>query len=761
MTVEASEQGHAWMGRLATVVIPSILTGVAFVVLSRFGLAGHLPLWALLTMLAVAGAAGEYTGRFVHVDSSTGALHFAIAVQSLSVSAVIYAIGWGPTLAVGYLFIVARALDLAGTRAWPVTLIWSTIGIVLGQVAIAVGLVPSYVPVPYVHGLAVLTILGVGFVMSLLGAKTEESRLAFAERDRADDDVRSTLSLLTATLDSTADGILVVDRAGAITQFNSRFTQMWRLPEDVLAGHDDGAAIQFVLDQLVHPELFVAKVEELYANPEAESDDTLRFKDGRVFERHSLPQRVDGEVVGRVWSFRDVTDHNRLLDELEHQAFHDSLTGLANRALLRDRLEQALARSRRSAVPVAVLFCDLDGFKIINDTLGHDTGDLLLVEVARRLEQGLREGDTAARIGGDEFAIVVDLARPGDAVELAERLLDSLREPLVIEGREIPTRASIGIADSSADALDADELLCRADIAMYAAKSRGRDRLQSFEPAMQTELSARHLLQGDLRHAVLLDGALVLHYQPILDLETHAVDSVEALVRWNHPTRGLVPPDEFIPVAEETGLIMDIGRYVLREACWQTMQWRSLPGAEDLCVSVNVSSHQLYDGHFITDVEASLRDSGLPASGLILELTESSLLSDTSRVHHRLATLRALGIRVAIDDFGTGYSSLSYLRSFPIDFLKIDRSFVNELGGVSNQQGRALVRSIIGIGHNLNVLVIAEGIEHESQLDELLGAGCDFGQGYLFGYPTPPDEIPELLARHRSPRGTEPAATFP
>jgi diguanylate cyclase (GGDEF)-like protein/PAS domain S-box-containing protein len=758
MAGEAPTSDHSWMGHVANVLVPSLLTGVAFLILSRLGLAGHLPVWMLLALLAVASVVGEFTGRFVHSDASARSLHFGIAMQSLSVSAVIYAVGWGPTLAIGYLFVVARALDLAGTRAWRISFLWAVVGISLGQVSIAIGLVPTYVRVPYVHGLAALDILGVGFVMSLLGAKTEQSECAFAERDRADSDVRSALSLLTATLDSTADGILVVDEAGRITQFNSRFTQMWRIPEEVLGHRDDSTALQFVLDQLVRPELFVAKVEELYAQPEAESDDTLRFKDGRVFERHSLPQRVDGAVVGRVWSFRDVTEHDRLVDELEHQAFHDSLTGLANRALLRDRLEHALARARRSAVTVAVLFCDLDGFKMINDTLGHDIGDLLLVEVARRFEQGLREGDTAARIGGDEFAIVLDDTNPGDAVDLAQRLLDAVREPFSVDGREILVRASIGVADSSSDAVDAEELICRADIAMYAAKTKGRDRFQSFEPAMQVELSARHLLHGDLRHAVLLDGALVLHYQPIIDLETGTIDSIEALVRWNHPTRGLVPPDEFIPMAEETGLIVDIGRYVLREACWQMMQWRSLPGTAHVSMSVNVSSHQLYDGQFVSDVETSLRDSGLPASGLILELTESSLLSDTSRVHQRLAALRSLGVRVAIDDFGTGYSSLAYLRSFPIDFLKIDRSFVNELEDASDDQGSSLVRSIISIGHDLDLVVIAEGIEHASQLDELRAAGCDFGQGYFFGRPIPPDEVPELLARHVSPRETTPAA---
>jgi diguanylate cyclase (GGDEF)-like protein len=731
------------VGFLTSVVVPTILTAVAFVVASRFGLVGDLPLWMLLTLMAGAGALGQATAGLVRPDASPFELHTALAAQVLPVSAIIYAIGWGPTLTVGYVFVVARVLDAGGSRVWRATLGWMALGVALGQVAIVMGVVPSYVPTKYVHGLAALGVLGMAFVVWLLGAKTEQNERAFGELD-------ATLSLLSATLDSTADGILVVDTEGSISQFNSQFAQMWRLPDALLDSRDDGAAIAFVLDQLVRPELFIAKVEELYAQPGAQSDDTLEFKDGRVFERHSRPQQVDGEIVGRVWSFRDVTDRHRLVNELAHQAFHDSLTGLANRALLRDRLEHALARSRRLAATVAVLFCDLDGFKMVNDTLGHDAGDLLLVEVARRLEYNLRDGDTAARLGGDEFAIVLDETTTDDTTALAQRLLEALREPFVVNNREVFVPASIGIADNGADVLEADEMLSRADIAMYAAKSRGRNRIELFEPTMQTELAARHELHGDLRHA-LQNGELVVHYQPLLDLETQTIESFEALVRWNHPTRGLVGPDEFIPIAEETGLIVDLGRFVLREACRATMEWRALPGAENLNIGVNVSSQQLYDDLFVDDIRAALNDSGLPATALILELTESTLLSDTSLVQERLEALKRLGIRIALDDFGTGYSSLAYLRAFPIDFLKIDQSFVNELSDEADDQGLIMVRSIISIGHNLNLGVIAEGIEQTNQLDELRKAGCNTGQGYLFARPVPPEQIPALLSSMAMP----------
>jgi diguanylate cyclase (GGDEF)-like protein len=486
------------IGRVAIVVVPSALTAAAFAIGSHFGVVGHLPLWALLLLLVAVGVEGEISGAFVRADATVTALHVALSLQILGITAVIYVIGWGPTLTIGYLFVVARALDTVGSRAWHIALGWTVAGIVVGQTAIVIGLVPTYVAAPYVHGLAALGILGMAFVIRLLGMKTEDNEKAHVQRDEADRAVRTTLSLLSATLDATADGILVVDAEGAITRFNAQFAQMWRLPPDVLDTRDDNAAIQCVLSQLARPESFLAKVEELYADPDAESDDTLEFNDGRIFDRHSRPQRVDGVVVGRVWSFRDVTDRSRLVDELAHQAFHDHLTGLPNRALLRDRLERALAGARRSGATVSVLFCDLDGFKMVNDTLGHDAGDVLLEQVARRIEHNLRDDDTAARVGGDEFALVLDHTIADDAIALAHRLLDRLREPFDINGREVFARTSIGIADNHDDALDAEELLSRADVAMYAAKSRGRDRCEVFEPGMQTELTARHELRESI-----------------------------------------------------------------------------------------------------------------------------------------------------------------------------------------------------------------------------------------------------------------------
>jgi diguanylate cyclase (GGDEF)-like protein/PAS domain S-box-containing protein len=741
---DAAGWGGAPFGRIAVVGVPTILTALAFVVGGRFDVVGDLPIWMLVAFVFVAGAIAQGGSRLTEVRSGNIALHVSLAAQMTGVSIIIYAIGWGPTLAIGYVFVCARVIDEVGQRAWGVAVFWSTVCVVVGEIAIALGWVPTYVPTPYVHGLAGLSILGTAFVMRLLGRKTEMHERAIVERDRLNSSLRSTLSVLTATLDSTTDGILLVDAGGAITLHNRQFGEMWQLPEAVLAGSNAHGAIAFVLDQLIRPESFLAKLDELQATPSVETSDTLEFKDGRVFERYSRPQRIDGRVVGRVWSFRDVTDRSRLVKELAHQAFHDSLTGLANRALLRDRLDHALARARRSAATVGVLFCDLDGFKLVNDTLGHDAGDVLLVEVARRFEHNLRDGDTAARLGGDEFAIVVEETARVDMGVLAQRLLDALGEPFIVKGREVFVRASLGLADTSEDVLDADELLRRADIAMYVAKARGRDRYAMFEQSMQTEVTRRSELIRDLRHA-LSDGQLSVHYQPLVDLDTGAMQSFEALLRWEHPERGSVAPDEFIPIAEETGVILEVGRLVLDVACHQCAQWRAQSGLSALTMCVNVSGQQLYDERFVTDVEETLARAGLPPTSLILELTESTLLTDTAAVHQRLQQLKDMGVRLAVDDFGTGYSSLSYLHSFPVDYLKIDRSFVKGLNQRNDHQSHVMVRSIISIARNLNLAVVAEGIEQTEQLDALVAAGCHTGQGYLLSRPVPPEEITPLL----------------
>ncbi len=552
---------------------------------------------------------------------------------------------------------------------------------------------------------------------------------------------------LRSILDCAAEGIVTTDATGCIETFNRAAERMFGWT----AAHIDGHNVSELLSGGLGTEQVSMLLTKLIDRSGPGSDSATL--EGQRRDGSKFPIEVSASLMRRgaaskyVAIVRDVSERTRLQHALEHQAFHDDLTNLANRALLRDRLDHALARSRRTAATVAVIFADLDGFKMINDTLGHDTGDLLLAGVGQRLNQSVRDGDTAARLGGDEFAVLLDDSSSADAAATAHRILDALREPFAVEGREIFVRASIGVADNADDAVDADELLCRADIAMYAAKARGRDRHEVFEPHMQAELAARHELQSDLRQSLHADQ-FVVHYQPLIDLVTGRIDSFEALLRWNHPTRGLVGPDEFIPIAEESGLIVPIGRHVLREACSQLVQWRAArPPDDPLSIGVNVSSQQLHDPNFVADVAHTLRITGLRAEYLVLELTESTLLSDTALVQVRLRALKTLGVRLAIDDFGTGYSSLAYLRTFPVDFLKIDRTFVNEVSR-QPEQGIVMVRSIIGLGHNLSLTVIAEGIENRGQLDELRNAGCNIGQGFLFARPVAAEQVPSLLAHH-------------
>jgi diguanylate cyclase (GGDEF)-like protein/PAS domain S-box-containing protein len=562
-----------------------------------------------------------------------------------------------------------------------------------------------------------------------------------SDRVRTEQELRTSNSVLAATLESTADGILVVDRHGHTT-CNTRFIEMWRLPAGRIGTSSDGYVTPSVLEQLEDPESFLAATHQPLDGPDLHGHDQIAFKDGRVFEREWLPQRIDGDVVGRVWSFRDVTENRRLQDRLSHQAFHDPLTGLANQALFRDRLSHATAKLARTGGRLAVLFIDLDDFKTVNDSLGHPAGDLLLTTVSARLSECLRPGDTAARLGGDEFAVLIEeLAHPDDATLVAKRIVDALQAPAMVEGRPVSAAASIGITYGSPP-VTTDEVLRNADLAMYTAKADGKNCYRVFAEEMHHDALQRLDVETHLRGAG-DRGELVVHYQPIRELRTGRITAMEALVRWQHPSRGLLGPQDFIPFAEQGGLIDDIGRHVLESACEEACAWIDVAGADAPAVSVNLSPRQLLDRHLPDRVELLLDRCGLEPGHLILEITEGALMKDPLAAVASLQQLGRIGVRLAVDDFGTGYSSLAYLRQFPLDLLKIDGAFVDD---TLLKAGWSLAEVIVRISHTLGLVPIAEGIESQAAVDALVGMGCDLGQGYHLGRPLDADGARKVVA---------------
>ena len=482
-----------------------------------------------------------------------------------------------------------------------------------------------------------------------------------------------------------------------------------------------------------------------------------RHADGRelVLEGTLTNLMAEAAVHGWVLTVRDVTDRQALQQELSYQAFHDALTGLANRQLFTDRLTHALRRRNGATEPLAVLFLDLDDFKHVNDSLGHGIGDRLLVAVAERISGAIREGDTAARLGGDEFAILMEDASIELANEVAQRLLEALAVPVAVDDHLHSVRASIGMAEAMPGAATGEETLRNADVAMYWAKDRGKSTVAVYEAGLHAEALERMALRGELQRAI-RENQLTLHYQPTVDLSSQRITGFEALVRWNHPTRGLLPPLEFIPVAEQSGLIVPLGSWVLETACRAGAGMQS--DWHQPTMAVNIAAQQLAKPDFVDEVVDVLRRTGMPAERLVLEITESVLLDDMVGTIASLARLRDRGIRVAIDDFGTGYSSLSYLDQLPVDVLKVDKSFVDKVcAGTSDT---SLVEAIITMSHSMRLTTIAEGVEQPEQAAWLKHARCSLGQGYLWSRPVELDAARELLLKGTH-RGPQPVAARP
>ncbi len=690
--------------------------------------------------------------------------------------------------------------------------------------------------------------------------------------DQGDQAPGTPTGLLSSILNSTADGLLVIDRGGKILAWNDMFVSMWNLPLGVMESRHDDLAIAAVLDQVVDAEGFLSRIRELYAHPEEESFETINLKDGRIFERLSRPLGPKHHIQGRVWSFRDATVQRlaerslresemrfrafaegaacalliyrgdqivfanrwaidvfgdivgkpfwthvhpddveiarargrararrhsveghydvRLIDregavrwfevtgsaiELDgqpavlttayditkrkeaedhtrHVAFHDTLTDLPNRALFIDRADAALSLARREGGQVGVILLDIDRFKNVNDSLGHDAGDELIKRSADRLREALRGSDTVARLGGDEFAILLPGLKSDETVRVARKVLEAMRQPFLVAGRELRVSVSLGLAIGPQDGEDVQTLLKSSDTAMYRAKDAGRDRLQLFDATMNRAAIRLLELENELHEGLALNE-FVLFYQPIVRAVTGELCDLEALVRWRRPDGTVREPDDFIPVAEATGLIQPLGLFVLQTACHDIALMRAAVGSP-VRVSVNISAAQIREPNIVSIVADALRAASLDASALELEITESSALQGQDRTIEALREIVAMGVAISLDDFGTGYASLDLLRRLPIKRIKIDRTFVQDVG--SDRVDEAIASATIALAHQLSLEVVGEGVETEFQKDFLESQGCDLLQGHLLGRPMPRDEITRLLQDQRKSEGAAP-----
>nr|MBA3518104.1 EAL domain-containing protein [Hyphomicrobiales bacterium] len=550
-----------------------------------------------------------------------------------------------------------------------------------------------------------------------------------------EDALRAQNGLFDAALNNMSQGLCMFDEAMRAIVFNTRFKSLFNVPS---AADPELLASQAPIQSLreAAPELARQIEENMRGGGTASFE--AEGRDGRVIAAVQQPMPDGGWVA----TFEDVTEQRRAQARIAHMARHDGLTNLPNRYAFRERIQEALDAPHAGGM-LAVMCLDLDHFKEVNDTLGHPTGDALLCAAGDRLAACVRDTDMVARIGGDEFAILqFAVATPDDADRLGGRIIEAMHKPFQIEGEIVYATASLGIALSPLHGDDPDVLMKSADLALYAAKSDGRRTYRFFESEMGERLTSRHAMERDLRQA-LAARQFQLHYQPVVQLSTMTITGFEALLRWTHPEQGSIPPSKFIPIAEDAGLITEIGRWVLQEACADAAEWPA-----ELKVSVNLSAAQFATGDIEADVVAALRGAKLGPDRLVVEITESLLLSDNKGTLDTLHRLKGLGIDIAMDDFGTGYSSLSYLRKYPFDKIKIDRAFVSQAG--RGKESAAIIQTIVQLGNSLGMTTVAEGIETEQDLEMLLAVSCPEGQGYLFSRPVPRDQVFDLVRAYQS-----------
>lgn len=551
---------------------------------------------------------------------------------------------------------------------------------------------------------------------------------------------RMTLSIK-QVIDNMLEGVMITDHEGNILSINSAFSSTTGYSLDDVIGKNPR-----LLQSGRHTESFYKKMwSSVTKNGYWQGEIWNRKKNGREYIESlaiSAIKNSQGLVTHYLGVFSDVTRQKQAEDTIRHMAYFDPLTNLPNRALFRDRLKQAISFANRSKSLLAVLFIDLDRVKVINDTLGHDIGDRLLQGVARRMESCLREIDTIARLGGDEFMVLLpNIQNTDNIIKITEKILESLKPAFHFDGHELYITASIGISVFPNDAMDAASLLKNADTAMYRAKKQGRNLFQIFSKDMGAETVEQLSFENSLRRALEREE-FVIHYQPQINLSTGQIVGMEALVRWHHPDKGLIYPQNFIHWAEDTGLIVPIGEWVLRKACHQNKAWHKA-GFHHLKVAVNLSAVQFKQKNLLDTVANVLKESGLPAGSLELELTESVVMEHTGAAASVPHELKAMGVRLSIDDFGTGYSSLNYLKKLPVNTLKMDQMFIRDL--TVDRHDAAIALAIINMGHGLNLTVVAEGVETESQLQFLKNFQCDGMQGYYYSRPVPADDFEQLL----------------